>query len=290
MLQAVLNNPGAVTHHLTDNLFGTASFIATTAFNHYPLLIPATSPDLVKAESLLVSAAAFGSLILVACRPRWRHQMFDRYGHALFPYVALATCSVASATAVFPLAHYLVIPGVLVMLAGALAATLIIPACPDFSWYQQLLVALLCLAAVPKPYILPSVYVVAGSPFKAQITVARTITDTIGFIRSLHLPAPVQVLTFTDGIGEMLGTGFNEVKIWQKGAQPLDDFMRDNDVGVIISLGAGQESVMDNDRDWKRVQNSPDEVGFTRLSVPNHDAVAVFVRSGLLQRQPDQTS
>jgi hypothetical protein len=283
-LQALRNNPGAVAHHLIDNLLGTVNLMATTAFNHYPLLVPATSPDLVKAESLLVSAAVFGSLILVACRQRLRRQMFDSYGHALFPYAALAICSVASATAVFPLVHYLVIPGVLLMLAGTLAATLIIPACPDLSWYKQGLAALVCLAAVPKPYILPSAYVVPGSAFKARITVARTIADTIGFIRSLKLPAPVQVLTFTDGIGEMLGTGFHEVKIWQKGAQPLEAYMRDNDVGVIVSLGPGQESFMDNDPDWKRIQNSPDAAGFARLSVPNHEAVAVLVRRDLMQR------
>jgi hypothetical protein len=51
----------------------------------------------------------------------------------------------------------------------------------------------------------------------------------------------------------MMGTGFHEVKIWQKGASPLHTSMRDNDVGVIVSLGAGQESVIDNERDWKLV-------------------------------------
>jgi hypothetical protein len=282
-LQAVLNNPGAVTHHLADNLLGTVRFMGTTACSHYPLLVPATSPDLVKAESLLASVAVFGILIFTMARPHLRRQMVDRYGHALFSYAALATCSLTAATLVFPTAHYLAIPGVILMLAGALAVTLIVPAWPDFSRSTRVLAALVCLAAVPRPFVLPSAYVVPGSPFKARITVTRPITETIGFVRALKLPAPVLVLTFTDGVGEMLGTGFQEVKIWQKGEQPLAAYIREKDVGLIVSLGPGQESVMDNDRNWNRLQNDPEAIGFTRLSVPNQEAVVVLVRTDLMK-------
>ena len=239
-LQAVVNNPRAVAHHVVDNLFGVVRFMVATAFDHYPVLFPATVPAAVKAESLAVSAAVLGSVILVAARPGWRRQLLDRYGHALFAYAVLATGPVAAAIVIFPMAGYLVIPGVLLMVAGALAATLVMPAVPACSRSARALAALACLAAVPRPFVLPSSYVVPGAPFKGRITVARTVMDTIGFLRALNLSAPVRVLALPDGIGEMLGSGFQEVKIWQKGVQPLDTYVRDSDVGVIINLEGGR--------------------------------------------------
>src|SRR5262249_2712811 len=246
-LQAFATNPQAVLHHLCDNLLGTMRFVAVTTFDHYPVLVPATSPLLVKAESALLSLVAFGSLIVVASRPHLRRQMQERYGHALFVYVLLPIGSLASATVVFPLAYYLVIPGALLVLTGTLAASLLIPARRQFSTGERAVAALVCLMVVPRPFVLPSAYVVPGSPFKAQLIVARTTTDTITFIRSLGLTAPVHVLTLTDGIGEMLGTGFHEVKIWEKGTQPLDAYMRDNNIDVIINLEGGRNSLIVSD-------------------------------------------
>lgn len=282
-LEALLENPAAVIRHVGDNLIGTLSFMGGSAFDHYPLLVPATYPTLVKGESLLVSAAVFGSLVLVAVRPRLRRRMLERYGHVLLPYATIAVFSLAAAIAIFPLAHYLVIPSILLMLAGTLAATLIVPAQPVQSWRTRAVAALACLIAVPRPFILPSAYVVSGSPFKARLTVARTVTDTIEFIRSLPLSAPVQVLTLTDGIGEMLGTGFREVKVWQKGSQPLQTYLQDKQVDVIVSMEQRRQNFVLDDPYWQLVQDTPEAAGFVRLSVPNHEAVSVYVRTDLIK-------
>ncbi len=289
LLEAFLTNPRVFVHHLTDNLLGVASFMMTTAFDHYPLLVPATCPGLVKVESLLVAMAAFGSLILVAVRPRLRRQMLDRYGHVLLPYALLAIPSLAGATLVFPQAYYLVIPGVLLMLAATLALTLIVPTRPVFSARTRVLAALACLMAVPKPFVLPSAYLVDGSPFKAHIAVVRTVTDTVAFIRCLRLAAPVHVLTFTDGIGEMLGPGFEEVKLWEKGEQPLETYLRDNDVAMIVSLKHGQEGFVGSDPYWHVLQYTPEAAGFTHVSVPDHDAVVLYVRADRLAQRADST-
>lgn len=287
-LQAFAQNPGAFMHHLGDNLLGTVSFIAASTFNHYPLLAPATTPFLVRAESILVSAAVFAGLILIAVRRGWRRQLLDSYGQTLFTYLIVSACGLASATAVFPLAHYLLIPGIVLMLMAALATALILPVWLDTSWRQHVLAGLLCLIAIPRPFVLPSAYVVPGSPFKGGITVARTVRDSIELIRSLRLPAPVHVLTVTDGMGEMLGAGFREIKIWQRGTQPLEAYLRDNDVGVIVNLDGGQDTFADNDPYWKVIHYDPNQAGFTRLSVPNHGAVRIYVRTDLM-RKPGET-
>jgi len=290
LLRAFLNNPGAVLHHLLDNFLGTVRFMAGAAFDHYPVLAPATSPALVRTENLLVSAAVFGSLVLVVVRPRLRRAMADRYGHVLLPYAALAMCSLVAATVIYPCTYYLIIPGVLLTLAAALAATLIFPVGSDFSGRARVGAVLACLAAIPKPFVLPSAYVVADSPFIARIAVARTITDTMGLIRSLGLPPPVHVLTFSDGIGAMLGAGFHEVKVWEKGDQPLEPFLRDNHVDVIVNLEAGRDSFAIGDPYWRLIQMRPEAAGFTRVSVPNHEDVRVYVRADLTEAGPGMPS
>jgi hypothetical protein len=231
---------------------------------------------------LLAAAAVFGSLAAVAVRREWRRAMADRYGHALLSYAVVAACSLGSATLIYPLARYLIVPGALLLTAGALAATVIVPRSAPRPWGHRIGAALICLAAVPRPFALPSEYEVAGSSFKGRIEVTRTITDTVRFIRSLGLPAPVHVLALTDGIGEMLGPGFEEVKVWQKGEQALETYMRDRHVDAIVALQAGRDSFTFDDAYWKLIYDTPQEAGFRRLAVPGQDSVGVYVRSELL--------
>jgi len=287
--QAFLNNPGAVTRHLADNLLGTVVFLAGSAFAHYPIVVPATNSVLVRAETVLISLMLFGSMAWVAVRPELRRGMIERYGHALMTYAVIATVSLVSATLIFPVPHYLVIPGVLLLMLAALAISVIEPPRPVYSWRARVAAALICLAVTPKPFVLPSTYAVPDSPFKGRIAVARTVTDTIELVRSLHLASPVRVLTITDGMGTMLGPGFEEIRMWQKGPQPLDAYIRDNDVGVIVNLEGGHDSFTVDDPYWKVIHNTPANAGFSRVHVPNHDGVRVYVRTDLLQRPVDST-
>ena len=290
-LQAFAANPHAVARHLADNFLGTIGFVAVSAFDHYPLLAPVTRPALVKAESLLSSAAVFGALIVVSARRDWRRRMVEAHGDTLLAYAAVAACSIGSATLIYPLARYLIFPGTILVMAAALAASVFLPArslSPGDRgrgprWRGRLAAALVCLAAVPKPFVLPSAYEVAGSPFKGRIEVARTVTDTVTFIRSLGLPQPVHVLTLTDGIGELLGPGFEEIKVWQKGDQSLETYVNDRHVDLIVTLEAGQQSFRLDDPYWTLILNTPELAGYRRLSVPHHEVPRVYVRGDLLK-------
>ncbi|MCK6556817.1 hypothetical protein L6Q96_19905 [Candidatus Binatia bacterium] len=284
MLGAVTHNPGAVARHLFDNLHGTVRYLAVSAFAHYPVLAPVTAPGLIKGETVLVSVAALGVILAAVARRGWRRAFVTRYGESLFEYAAVGAWCLASAVVVFPLAYYLVIPGVLLLAAGALAATVVFPARARLSWGVRVVAVSLCLAAVPTPFVLPSAYEVRGSPFMGEIAVRRRLTDTVRFIRALELAGPVQVLTLTDGVGEMLGSGFNEVKVWQKGNEPLAAYMRDRDIGVVVNLEGGRDSFRVNDPYWRRFQDDPEAAGFALLAVPGHETVAVYVRRDLMPR------
>jgi hypothetical protein len=277
-------NPGAIARHLFDNLVGTLRFMLGPAFAHQPLLAPATSPTAVAIENGFLSLSAFGVLLYAARNRNARRRMRDLYGPTLLSYATIAAFSFASAVLIYPVAHYLMIPGVLSISTAALAAAASLPPPSMDSWRLRMGAALLCLAAIPKPFVLPSAHRPAGGRFASEISVRRRVLDTIDHIRSLRLATPVQVLTTTDGIGEMLGRGFREIKMWRKGAQPLADYMRDHDVGVIVNLEGGQNSFVVDDRDWTVLQNTPDVFGYARSPVPGHEGIRVFVRSDLMRR------
>jgi hypothetical protein len=99
------------------------------------------------------------------------------------------------------------------------------------------------------------------------------------------LPAPVHVLTLNDGIGEMLGAGFQEIKVWQRGPQALEAYIRDKHVDVIVTLEPGQESFLVDDPYWKVIQFTPEEAGFTPRAVPGNESVRVWVRSELVMER-----
>ena len=283
-LRAALINPQAVARHVADNALGALRVIVGSSFDHFPVLAAATHPRAMEVENLLVAAAAFGAILAAVARRDHRRALRERYGHALFQYAALtAVCTVASAV-IFPVPRYVALPCVLVMLTAALAASVLVPAGSRLAPGARVAIALVCLVAVPRPFVLPSAYAVAGPPFTGHVAVLRRIADTVAFVRDLRLPTPVQVLTTTDGIGALLGTGFNEVKLWQKDAQPLDAYMRAHDVGLVINLEGGRDSFAADDPMWPRFQVSPEIAGFTRLSVPNQELVGIFVRDDLIAR------
>ena len=118
-------------------------------------------------------------------------------------------------------------------------------------------------------------------PFTGRITVLRRVADTIAFVRALQLPLPIRVLSTTDGIGALLGDGFDQVDVWAMGTQPLETYMQAHDVGLVINLEGGRQSLAVDDPLWARLQLRPDEVGFTSVAVPGHETVGVFVRNDI---------
>lgn len=275
---ALVANPGAVAHHLASNAFGALRFLVDDAFRHYPLLASPGSPLGVAGEAWLVAALVLAALAAAALRPAPRRALWGGAGDVLVAYAVVAASSLAAAVAVYPRAHYLAIPSVLLLLAGAQAAAVFVPSPALGSLGARVLAVAAGVAIVPRPFVLPSAYAVAGSPFLAQLSATRPVTDTVAFVRGLGLAPPVRVLAMTDGMGELLGPGFEEVKVWQKGRQPLADYLRDQHVAVIVALRLGRDSFVVDDPLWTVIQIQPEAAGFRRLAVPGHDGIGVFVR------------
>ncbi|MGH7786962.1 MAG: hypothetical protein ACRERC_08860, partial [Candidatus Binatia bacterium] len=216
--------------------------------------------------------------------PTLRRALRQRHGEALAVAALLAAFPLAAAVLVYPLAHYLLVPATLLLFVAVLAvAQLLPPPRAPFTWGRGALAVLIGLAAVPKPFALPGDRGVDGAMLVGRVSVARPVTDTITFVRGLGLPAPVQVLTFTDGLGELLGDGFEEVKAWQKPAgQPLADYLRSRGVDLIATLDGGKKSFFLDDPYWQVLQETPEAAGLVLLGVPGHPRARLYLRRELL--------
>jgi hypothetical protein len=277
---ALLANPLAFASHLAINLAMTVWFLAATAFDHYPVLVPANLPRLVHAENLAAAAVAVGILAVVLRTPTHRRAWLGRHGETLRIHALIAASPLVASIVIYPVTHYLLIPAVLLFVAVGLAATQLMPAAALSRPRAGLLAALLCLAAMPRPFVLPAAER-TGASFVGRINVTRPVHDTVAYIRGLGLPAPVQVLTVTDGLGDLLGDGFEELKAWQVD-QPLESYLAKHGVDLIVSLDPGKYSFMLPDEYWPKLQEDPAAGGFAQLKVPNHPEISLYVRRELV--------
>lgn len=281
LLLAFARSPLAVVRHLADNLVLAVGITVTAACEHYPVVGPPSAPLLVRAEVNLLTLSMLGCVAVAIFRRPTESELRARYDETLLVYALVAALPIAAGIVVFPMVHYLALPAVLLLLTGLLGAALLAPR-GNWSTGWVLAGALLCLAVVPRPFVLPSAYRVPGAPFVGEVAVHRPIVDTIALIHALQLAPPVNVLTPTDGIGTLLGPGFHEVRLWQKGDQPLAEYMRANDVGVIVTREIGRDSFVTADPYWGQLQNDPEAAGFRRFLVPDHPQIGVYVRADLL--------
>jgi hypothetical protein len=270
LLQALTANPGAFFHHVWENLTGVVRFLATATFDHHSVVLRVVGPSLGETENLLVAFSCFAAIGLVLAYRRYRRQLVVQFGDSAFALCVVVLPLLAASTLIYPSPHYLLLPGLAVMLAAAVAFSLLLPGgAPKPAW-SRLLIAACCLAVVPRPYDLAG----AGE--------ARPVTDTVEHIRSLGLQPPVHVLSMTDGIGELLGEGFEEIKVWRRKELSLRDYIREEHVDVIVTMERGRYSFVIDDPYWQTIQLTPEVAGFMLSSASANESARVWVRSELM--------
>lgn len=287
IVAAALANPSAVMRHVAANLAGALRFATNGVFAHPPLLAPADVPVLVQVENAALIMAALGAIAVVAFSASRRDRAALRYGHLAIPVAALALISIAAAILIFPAPHYLAPLGVLILIVAVLAISLPIdqvdvPIDAPPRWGRRAMAAALAIAVLPTPFVLPADSHAFGWRFAGDVTVARKLTDTVLQVRALGLPPPVHVLTFTDGIAEMMGAGYEEIKIWGLRGQTLEEYIRARHVDVIVTMERGRQSFHTDDVYWHVIETEPHKAGFTRLPTRDPRAVRVYVRTALL--------
>jgi hypothetical protein len=283
ILAACLDNPAAVAHHVGANLAGIAQALLRGTFEHYPLLAAPAWPAMVTLETLAVSVASLGCVAAVLVRREWREVALQRYRHVYALFLAMTLFPIAGAAVVYPIMHYLILPAACLLLTAAFSMAIVMPDPSVASPLRRGMIAVLCLAAIPTPFVLPTQYFAPKKAPIANLGLRRDVTDAVQLIRALDLPKPARVLTFNDGIGELLGAGFDEVKIWRRGEKPLKTYLEDEHIDVIVTLEPGRQSFVVDDPYWETIQLDPASTGFASVATPHAAAARIWIRADLLR-------
>jgi hypothetical protein len=279
VVAAIRANPAAVARHVAANAAGIARVLLSETFAHHPLLAPPTWPALVALEMRLVAAASAACVVTVLVRRDLRAVAVRQHGDAGTVFCALAMFPLAGAAVVYPNIHYLIVPAACVLLVAVFAVAILLPASAITSPWRRGTIAVVCLAAIPTPFVLPTDHFAGRHAPLAKLTATPDVTDAIQRIRALDLPRPAHVLTFNDGLGELLGTGFEEIKIWQRGAKPLRMLLADEHIDVIVTLDPGRYSFRVDDPYWETIQLEPSTTGFAPVATPEGTRARIWVRS-----------
>lgn len=279
VVAALRANPVAVARHVGDNVLGIARGLLAATFAHYPILAPATWQPAARVETLALMLASAACVATVLARRELRALAWQRYRHVGLVFLAMAAFPIGGAAVVYPNIHYLIVPAACILLASVLASALLLPDAGATTAWQRGLVAVACLAAVPTPFVLPTEHVAGQRAPIAALAPTRHVTDAILRIRALDLPPPVHVLSLNDGLGELLGTGYEEIKIWRRGATPLATYIDDAHVDVIVTLDPGRYSFRVDDPYWETIQLEPAATGFAPIPMPEGARARIWVRT-----------
>lgn len=280
VVAAMRANPTAVARHVAENLTGIVRVLVDTTFAHYPVLAPPTWPALVTLETMMVAAASSACVAAVLVRRELRAVAARQFGDAGLVFLTLAVFPLGGAAVVYPNIHYLIAPAASLLLLTVFAIAILLPGFAVTASWRRGVIAAVCLAAVPTPFVLPSEYFAGRRAPLAKLATTPDVADAIRRIRALELPRPTHVLTFNDGLGELLGTGFEEIKIWQRGTKPLKTLLTDAHIDVIVTLDPGRYSFRVDDPYWVTIQLEPATTGFAPVPAPEGARARIWVRAG----------
>ncbi len=275
LAEAFAANPQTFLRHLADNLVGAIVGLGGASFAHFPILLPPAQSWAAGVESVAVGLGALAAMLGVAVSREARAQALARFGDRAVLLLLVALPPLLSAVLVYPRSRYLMIPGMAVLLASSFAAATLLPEHASRGRAWPLLVAALLVAAVPSPFALPP-----------NVEARRDVTNAVRRIRDLGLEPPVRVLTITDGIADLLGEGFEGVRVWERGDLSLERYIDAQRIDVIVTTERGRKSFIVDDPYWDRVQLEPRSTGFEAL--PSSGNARVWVSVARLAGGPPQ--
>lgn len=168
---------------------------------------------------------------------------------------------------IYPRPHYLLIPGICMLIIG----TLLLagnPTAPDRTVWITFPVALVLLLLVPATY-------TYSGPYPGNNNVR-----TVAFIRSLPLiPAPfrevdrIPIVEAEGGLDRYLGLPYLEVGEYEKDRN-FADFLLNRDIAAVLySPRLANDAGFKNDPEWVDFLANPDEYGFFTMPVPETDRI-----------------
>lgn len=268
---AAAENPNQFAHHIWTNLTILPSILAYQYLKHPGIILP---DDQTRYEVIL-----FGVALAITLAATYRHwfpfiKMRLRLHMPLFLSLAvLMLFALSQWLIIYPRPHYLLIPGIAMLIMGALVVGGN-PSVPDRTMRLVLPVGILLLILVPATY-------AYSGPYPGNNNV-----NTVAFIRTLPLTAEeysgmerIPIVEAEGGLDRYLGMPFLEVGEYEKDRNFADFLIHRDVAAVLFSPRLAADSRFENDPEWLDFLANPAKYGFFTMPIPNTDRTLYIAHS-----------
>lgn len=268
---AAANNPAQFLHHIWTNLKLLPSILGYQYLKHPGLFLP---DDKTRYEVALIGVAV--AIALALTYKRWFPYLPTRLRFHMPLFLAIAIFMVFAFfqwLVIYPRPHYLLLPGVSLLIVGALLVSGD-PTAPDRTVRIAIPVALLFLLLVP------STYPYSG-PYPGDYNVR-----TVAFIRALPLTAQpfmntdrIPIVEAEGGLDRYLGPPYLEVGEYEKD-RAFAEFLIHRDIAAVLySPRLADDTRFIDDPEWLDFLADPAKYGFFTMAIPDTDRVLYIAHS-----------
>ncbi len=267
-MEALFSNPVLFFSHTIANVIGTPEVLFNLFFQHTNLVL---SNQLRATEGYILFGLIL--LLLFISRNRWLPQLHDRLHasrNSLLIYSLFLITSFISVVAIFPRPHYLLLPGVLIIIA---IAALVLGQNPD----QQRLNNRLILIGLGMIifFVTPQIYQ-GGEGFKPNI-------QTITFIRDLDINEDINMLEGDGGYCYYLGDNCHRISQEEKNVG-CNTFLSDRKINMIVLSDVLMvDSRFREDVECMYFLGNYEDFGYTKLDIPEVERDLIVAKQLLNQ-------
>ncbi len=262
---AAAENPAQFLHHVWTNLTLLPSILGYQYLKHPGIFLP---EDKTRYELVLLAVALIVALALTF--KQWVPFVKARlrlHTPLLLAIAVFMLFSLFQWLVIYPRPHYLLLPGISMLIVGALLVSGD-PNAPDRTARLAIPVALLFLLLVP------STYSYSG-PYPGNNNVR-----TVAFIRALPLtPQPymntdrIPIVEAEGGLDRYLGPPYLEVGEYEKD-RTFADFLINRDIAAVLySARLAADTRFRDDPEWHDFLANPADYGFFTMQIPDTDRV-----------------
>lgn len=267
---ALISNPLLFAKHMASNLVGTVRRILSLFSSHSGVAFPDNQVFVRIERYLLLGVSA---LHVFHSRGKWLPKLrenFEEHRGLLVLFSCYLLPSFVSTIVIFPRDHYLLLPGVLAIIATALFVVNSSEGKRELEDHKKLmLVGFLVISLTP--YI------------SYQSTGKRKNVETVMLIKSLEIEREVNLLEAEGGYGIYVGDNFQRVAEYDKNTN-FNAFLSDRKINMIVVTDRlRNDTRFRDDEEWKFFLSNCATSGYEKMNIPNTDR-QLIVSKKLLSR------
>ena len=273
---AIMKNPSAIARHVTENISNLPDELKYMFLNFYPVGYPGKVSFITALMVLIISLIPF-LRIKTKLNPKFLlKQIPENIRYFRFFYLVVLTAItplILSSIFIFPRRHYLLFPGVIIIL---MLITIIFRNAFDFK-KRHVFVKLIYVCILPLILVRP-LSSLLNEPKPENLSAIR-------YLRSLKIKEPVNILE-TWGIYSIYESkNYNRIPDYNKD-KLFNEYLKEWSINLIVlSERLLNDTRFSTDPEWLYFINNPEEFGFVKIIIPDAAEIKILVKKDILNKE-----